>query len=131
LKCTSCSGTGEKLADKYVNCLGELDYPGKYCSRCKGSCSWATTVYYKSGVKCLDCRGNGLIYCSECNGKPKVHRYKCESCEGIGYKKFVVCNYCKGELPKKNELSAEMNAFIFGKCNMCEGSGKLSRPLSY
>jgi uncharacterized protein (TIGR02145 family) len=131
LHCSPCSGTGENISSKQVNCMGQEIIGIVYCSRCRGGCNFPEYKYFKNGIKCLKCRGQGLVYCTECQGKPKLHHYKCESCEGIGYKKFIVCIYCKGELPKKNELSPEMNAFIFGKCNMCKGSGKLSRPLSY
>lgn len=128
------------------SCKGKKFYYSSDCSKCENegvigciSChrtgfeqQYEGMAQYRStNIKCIKCRGQGFLLCPECNGKPQLRRYNCESCEGIGYKKYVVCNYCKGELPKKNELSPEMNAFIFGKCNMCEGSGKLSRPLSY
>ncbi|XP_031503396.1 protein disulfide isomerase pTAC5, chloroplastic isoform X2 [Nymphaea colorata] len=58
----------------------------------------------KSGTKCLACRGEGRLMCTECDGtgEPNVEEQfldwvedgaKCPYCEGLGY---TICDVCDG-----------------------------------
>ncbi|CAN6479536.1 unnamed protein product [Victoria cruziana] len=59
----------------------------------------------KSGTKCLACRGEGRLMCTECDGtgEPNVEEQfldwvedgaKCPYCEGLGYN---ICDMCDGK----------------------------------
>ncbi|KAJ3706406.1 hypothetical protein LUZ61_010111 [Rhynchospora tenuis] len=63
-----------------------------------------------SGIKCLSCRGEGRLMCTECDGtgEPNIEPQflewvdegtKCPYCEGLGY---TICDICEGKTVVQN-----------------------------
>ncbi|KAJ4759697.1 plastid transcriptionally active 5 [Rhynchospora pubera] len=63
-----------------------------------------------SGIKCLSCRGEGRLMCTECDGtgepniEPQFMEWvdegtKCPYCEGLGY---TICDICEGKTVVQN-----------------------------
>jgi hypothetical protein len=88
-----------------------------HCPKCKGD-----GVEYGSGKVCLQCHGNGLTLCSNCNGDPSSFRDVCSTCKGEKYIEMITCPNCKGK-----ELNENDEDYDWGgkgtKCENCRGDG--------
>jgi hypothetical protein len=74
--CKFCNGDGI-----IVGCKNKIWPPGtckngkKYCDYCRGR------QYDNDGRICINCNGQGLVFCENCKGYPNNARYYCFWCD--------------------------------------------------
>ena len=85
--CSSCNGIGYNPGCEYCK-KGYI-----HCKYCKG-----TGSDKNSGRTCLNCRGDGVVFCENCGGDYTRIKRICYRCQGRKYTKYVMnqCSACRG-----------------------------------
>lgn len=109
VECPVCDGTGKKSCTSCKN--GYI-----YCRACDGK------KYLPSGKICINCAGNGILICGNCNGNPSSIVETCWRCNGKKYVETTICPKCKGQILSKEDENYD----YYGtgtKCLYCSGDG--------
>lgn len=99
--------TGVEVSKHRVFLLGEnrWEEPSRLVGKNKKAGDHSKSKTKESATKCLACRGEGRLMCTECDGtgEPNIEPQflewidegtKCPYCEGLGY---TICDVCEGK----------------------------------